>query len=105
MTTPNRQPGTTHLATIAERYQGPADLPQPVPVFPLLRTILLPRSMLPLNVFEPRYLAMLDDVMSGSRLILIVQPADRRGRVAAGQVGRAAPDRLRRARHHLSGAR
>ena len=58
MTTPNRQPGSTHLATIAEHYQGPADLPQPVPVFPLLRTILLPRSILPLNVFEPRYLAM-----------------------------------------------
>ena len=52
------------MATIAERYQGPADLPQPPPVFPLRGAILLPRAMLPLNMFEPRYLAMLDDVMS-----------------------------------------
>jgi Lon protease-like protein len=65
VTTPNRQPGTTHLATIAEHYQGPADLPQPVPVFPLLRTILLPRSLLPLNVFEPRYLELVDHVLEG----------------------------------------
>jgi Lon protease-like protein len=60
-------------------------LAQPVPVFPLLRTILLPRSMLPLNVFEPRYLAMLADVMSGSRLILIAQPAAGDGESPAGK--------------------
>ena len=58
------------MVTIAERYRGPADLPQPIPVFPsAARTILLPRAMLPLNVFEPRYLAMLDDVMSSSRVL------------------------------------
>jgi Lon protease-like protein len=85
VTTSNRQPGATHLATIAEHYQGPADLPQPVPVFPLLRTILLPRSLLPLNVFEPRYLAMLADVMSGSRLILIAQPATGEGESPPGK--------------------
>lgn len=45
-----------------------------IPLFPLRGAILLPRATLPLNVFEPRYLAMLDDVMSGSRLIGIVQP-------------------------------
>jgi Lon protease-like protein len=44
-------------------------------VFPLRRTILLPRVVLPLNVFEPRYLAMLDDVMSSARVLAIVQPA------------------------------
>jgi uncharacterized protein len=53
-----------------------------------LRTILLPRSMLPLNVFEPRYLTMLADVMSGSRLILIVQPAAGEGE---SPVGKAVP--------------
>ena len=102
LTTDNR--GATRLVTIAERYRSPADLPQPSPVFPLRRAILLPRAMLPLNVFEPRYLAMLDDVMSTSRVLAIVQPADGEGRIAAGQVGRAAPRRLRRPRHRLSGA-
>lgn len=63
------------LPTIEERYRGPADLPQQIPVFPLLRAILLPRTTLPLNVFETRYLAMLDDVMSGARVLCIVQPA------------------------------
>ena len=62
------------MATITERYRGPADLPQPTPVFPLRRTILLPRVVLPLNVFEPRYLEMVDDAMSGSRVIGVVQP-------------------------------
>jgi Lon protease-like protein len=44
-------------------------------VFPLRGAILLPRATLPLNVFEPRYLEMLDDVMAGDRLIGIIQPA------------------------------
>ena len=63
------------MGTLAERYRGPADLPQRIPFFPLRRAILLPRAGLPLNVFEPRYLAMLDDVMSTSRVLGIVQPA------------------------------
>jgi uncharacterized protein len=57
------------------RYRRPADLPARIPVFPLRGAILLPRATLPLNVFEPRYLAMLDDVMAGHRIIGIVQPA------------------------------
>jgi hypothetical protein len=44
-------------------------------VFPLRGAILLPRATLPLHIFEPRYLAMIDDVMSGSRVLGIVQPA------------------------------
>ena len=44
-------------------------------MFPLRGVILLPRSTLPLNVFEPRYLQMVDDVIAGSRLMGIVQPA------------------------------
>ena len=63
------------MPTLAERYRGPGDLPQQIPVFPLRRAILLPRSVLPLNVFEPRYLAMVEDVMSGPRVLVIVQPA------------------------------
>ncbi len=58
-----------------DRYRRPADLPPRIPVFPLRGAILLPRATLPLNVFEPRYLEMLDDVMAGDRLIGIVQPA------------------------------
>ena len=63
------------MPTLAERYRGPADLPQRIPVFPLRGAILLPRAGLPLNVFEPRYLELIDDVMSGGRLLGIVQPA------------------------------
>lgn len=57
-----------------DRYRRPADLPPRIPVFPLRGAILLPRATLPLNVFEPRYLEMLDDVMAGDRLIGIIQP-------------------------------
>jgi len=62
------------LAT-TDRYRRPSDLPVRVPVFPLRGAILLPRATLPLNVFEPRYLAMIDDVMSGARVLGVVQPA------------------------------
>jgi uncharacterized protein len=63
------------LRTFSERYGGPADLPQRLPVFPLQGAILLPRATLPLNIFEPRYLQMLEDVMSTARVLCIVQPA------------------------------
>jgi Lon protease-like protein len=51
-------------------------LPEIVPLFPLSGVILLPRGQLPLNVFEPRYLALVDDVLKGERMIGIVQPRD-----------------------------
>lgn len=52
-----------------------ADLPDLLPVFPLPRALLLPRARLPLHVFEPRYLAMLEDVLkTPHRLIGMVQP-------------------------------
>lgn len=63
------------MRTLSERYRGPADVPQRIPVFPLCRAILLPRATLPLNIFESRYLQMVDDVMSTSRVLGIVQPA------------------------------
>jgi Lon protease-like protein len=62
------------LARIFERYRGPADMPQRIPVFPLCRAILLPRATLPLNIFEPRYLRMVEDVMATSRVLGVVQP-------------------------------
>ncbi len=55
-----------------------ADLPDVIPVFPLPGALLLPRARLPLHLFEPRYLAMLDDTLKTShRLIGMIQPFDR----------------------------
>jgi Lon protease-like protein len=54
---------------------GPA-LPETLPIFPLTGVLLLPRGRLPLNIFEPRYLAMTRDAMEGERLIGMVQPSD-----------------------------
>src|SRR5215217_6982897 len=54
-------------------YRKAADLPQAIPVFPLDGALLLPGGQLPLNIFEPRYLNMVDDAMAGDRLIGMVQ--------------------------------
>jgi uncharacterized protein len=54
---------------------NPADLPATVAIFPLAGALLLPRARLPLHIFEPRYLAMLDDTLkTPTRLIGMVQP-------------------------------
>jgi Lon protease-like protein len=56
-------------------YRGPGDLPPIVPVFPLSGALLLPRGQMPLNIFEPRYLALVDDALrEGHRLIGMIQP-------------------------------
>ena len=56
-------------------YRGPIDLPGVIPVFPLPGALLLPRGQMPLNIFEPRYLAMVDDALrDGHRLIGMIQP-------------------------------
>jgi Lon protease-like protein len=56
-------------------YRGPADLPPVIPVFPLAGALLLPRGQMPLNIFEPRYLEMIDDAMADRhRLIGMIQP-------------------------------
>jgi uncharacterized protein len=59
-----------------DAYRRTSDLPAEIAVFPLRGAILLPRARLPLNVFEPRYLAMLDDVVSGTRVLGIIQPGE-----------------------------
>ena len=51
------------------------DLPDVLPIFPLAGVLLLPGGTLPLNIFEPRYLAMVDAVLAGDRIIGMVQPA------------------------------
>lgn len=59
---------------MAQGYVRAVDLPQVIPVFPLPGAILLPRGQLPLNIFEPRYLNMVDDAMAGDRIIGMIQP-------------------------------
>jgi uncharacterized protein len=56
-------------------YRGPGDLPETIPVFPLPGALLLPRGQMPLNIFEQRYLSMVDDAFrDGHRLIGMIQP-------------------------------
>ena len=50
------------------------DLPKKIPVFPLSNFIIFPSSTVPLNIFEPRYLQMVDESMKGNRLIGMIQP-------------------------------
>jgi uncharacterized protein len=60
---------------INAEYRGPGDLPEIIPVFPLPGALLLPRGQMPLNIFEQRYLAMVDDALrDGHRLIGMIQP-------------------------------
>ena len=78
------------------QYRGPIDLPEIIPVFPLPGALLLPRGQMPLNIFEPRYLAMVDDSLrDGHRLIGMIQPdathasiADKPALFKVGCVGR-----------------
>lgn len=60
--------------TMNHPYGGPDELPPVFPIFPLPKALLLPRGQLPLNIFEPRYLAMIDDAMKGARIIGMIQP-------------------------------
>jgi uncharacterized protein len=74
-------------------YRKPADLPSEIAVFPLTGALLFPRGQIPLNIFEPRYLNMIDDALAGNRLIGLVQPDGRSSREkpdlsAVGCVGR-----------------
>jgi Lon protease-like protein len=70
-------------------YRRTADLPQLIPVFPLDGAMLLPGGDLPLQIFEPRYLNMIDDVMAGDRIIGMIQsrPGGDRERPKLAEVG------------------
>ena len=56
--------------------QSHAQLPEVLPVFPLSNAVLLPGGGLPLNIFEPRYLNMVEDALQGGRLLGMIQPRD-----------------------------
>jgi hypothetical protein len=58
------------------------ELPRRLPIFPLAGALLLPGGRLPLNIFEPRYLAMTRDAMAGQRMIGMVQPLEDGGSAA-----------------------
>jgi len=70
-------------------YRRTADLPQLIPLFPLDGAMLLPGGDLPLQIFEPRYLNMIDDVMAGDRIIGMIQtrPGGDRERPKLAEVG------------------
>ena len=61
---------------MGRRYHAYSDLPHSLPLFPLSGAMLLPRGQMPLNVFEPRYLEMVDYALQGDRLIGMIQPTE-----------------------------
>jgi uncharacterized protein len=70
-------------------YRKPTDLPRTLAVFPLDGAVMFPKGQLPLNIFEPRYLNMIDDALAGDRLIAMIQTAsdDERAPPELAQVG------------------
>jgi uncharacterized protein len=73
-------------------YEGPEAMPATLPLFPLPGALLLPRGQMPLNIFEPRYLAMVDHALRNERLIGMIQPnpdrTDAAGLYSVGCAGR-----------------
>jgi Lon protease-like protein len=74
------------------RPQNLADVPKSVPVFPLTGALLLPFAQRPLNIFEPRYIEMIDAALAGNRMIGVIQPEDTseespRGRAPLQKIG------------------
>jgi uncharacterized protein len=69
--------------SVATDYLSPAQMPEVIPVFPLSGALLLPRARIPLNIFEPRYLAMVEDALRGDRIIGLIQPANEAAEVPA----------------------
>lgn len=62
------------MSTLSATATAPSMLPEIIPIFPLTGVVLLPRARLPLNIFEPRYLAMVEDVLGQGRIIGMIQP-------------------------------
>jgi len=60
----------------SNRNDSTQEIPGVIPVFPLAGALLLPRGQMPLNIFEPRYLAMVDAALRGDRIIGVIQPQD-----------------------------
>jgi uncharacterized protein len=71
-------------------------LPDTLPIFPLSGVLLLPGGKLPLNVFEPRYLAMVMDALAGHRMIGMVQPQQPGGYAGDGMPADGGPPKVHR---------
>ncbi|MDG2483011.1 MAG: LON peptidase substrate-binding domain-containing protein [Alphaproteobacteria bacterium] len=67
-------------------YHSVDELPRTMPIFPLPGALLLPRGTLPLNIFEPRYVAMIEDALKTERLIGMIQPDEECEDVGAAHV-------------------
>ena len=52
------------------------NFPNVIPVFPLSNFIIFPKTSVPLNIFEPRYIEMIDDSMKSNKLIGMIQPKE-----------------------------
>ncbi len=63
---------------------SPTGLPSEFPIFPLQGALLLPHGKLPLNIFEPRYLAMVEDALAGQRMVGMIQPDGQQAACATG---------------------
>ena len=55
-------------------YTTLSDLPETIPLFPLSGALLLPAGNMPLNIFETRYLTMMEDALKGDRMVGMIQP-------------------------------
>jgi Lon protease-like protein len=66
---------------MGENYHSLEDLPSTLDILPLTGILLLPRGQLPLNVFEPRYLALVDAALAGTRLIGLIQPTQHEDKI------------------------
>jgi len=66
---------------VGGNYHALDDLPSTLNVFPLTGVLLLPRGNLPLNVFEPRYLALVDATLAGTRLVGLIQPTQNEDKI------------------------
>ena len=82
------------------------DLPTEFPAFPLAGALLLPHGRLPLNIFEPRYLAMVEDSLGAGRMFAMIQPDPQQpeGRPAQGCIASAASADCRRSARPMTGA-
>lgn len=63
-----------------------SELPDSLALFPLSRALLLPGTHRPLNIFEPRFVTMIDDALAGNRMIGLIQPSDSNEEAPRGQV-------------------
>lgn len=62
------------MEAVATFIPSPSALPEIIPIFPLAGAVLLPRGRLPLNIFEPRYLSMVEEALGQGRMIGMIQP-------------------------------